>query len=241
MRTVGRLAARVLNHVGTFVQPGITTQELNDIAHARTLELGCLPAPLNYQGFPRSICTSINSCICHGVPDQTVLKEGDIINLDITCIKDGFHGDTSRTFFVGDVSQQAKEITQVAYEAMVKGIEAIQPMGTVGDIGFAINKYVTRKGYYIVEEIGGHGIGAKFHDEPFVPSFGKRGRGDVLLPWRCITVEPMINQTGAAINEFSIENSDIKYYHTADNSLSAQFEHTVLITDKGYEILTLDE
>lgn len=239
MRGACRLAAQTLQYVGKFVKPGITPKELNDIAHDFTLSNNAVPAPLNYNGFPASICTSINEVICHGVPDKKPLKEGDIINIDITTIKDGFHGDTSATFFVGEVSEAAREITEVARTAMLKGIEAIVAGGTTGDIGFAINKYVTKSGYFAVREIGGHGIGRIFHEDPFVPSYGKKGRGDKLLPGGTITVEPMINCNELPIIEKSIPGSSIKYYLTADRSLSAQFEHTVLITENGPEILTV--
>lgn len=240
MRKAGKLAARTLNHVAKFVKAGVTTNELDKIVYDYCLSNGATPAPLNYKGFPKSICTSINHVICHGVPDNTVLKDGDLVNVDITCLLNGFHGDTSRTFLIGNVSQRAIEITQVAKEAMERGIAQIRPGGTVGDIGFEIDKFVTRKGFYTVKEIGGHGIGKKFHDEPFVPSFGKKGRGDVLVPWRCITVEPMINENSDEIVEFDIPGSEHKYYETPDKSLSAQFEHTVLITDTGYEVLTVE-
>lgn len=239
MRAAGKLAARTLEHAGKFIRAGITTDELDKIVHDFTLSHGAIPAPLGYHGFPKSSCTSVNSVICHGVPDKTVLKDGDIVNLDVTCILDGFYGDTSRTYFVGEVSDLAKDITDCAEKAMWRGIEEVRPMATTGDIGFAINKLVTKRGYYVVREIGGHGIGKVFHDDPFVPSHGKKGRGPKLLPWCCITVEPMINQTDAEIEEFSIANSEIKYYHTGDRTLSAQFEHTVLITDTGHEIMTL--
>jgi methionyl aminopeptidase len=238
MEAAGRLAAECLKYVGGFVRAGVTTNELDRLAHEWTLERGAKPAPLGYHGFPKSICTSVNACICHGVPDETVLKDGDVINVDVTCLKDGFHGDTSAMFFVGEVSEVAKRLTDCAYEAMHKGIEAITPGGTVGDIGFAINKHVTRKGFYPVKEIGGHGIGRTFHGDPFVPSYGKKGKGDPLKPFTCLTVEPMVNQTSTEIRELSIPGSSIKYYLTGDGSLSAQFEHTVLITDTGYEILT---
>lgn len=238
MERVCKLAAQTLYHTAKFVRPGITTDELDKIAHDFTLSNDARPAPLGYHGFPKSICTSINDVICHGVPGPQPLKEGDIVNIDVTCIKDGFHGDTSATFFVGQVSDKAKEITEVAKLAMEKGIEAITPNGTTGDIGFAIDKFVTRRGLYVVHEIGGHGIGREFHEEPFVPSFGKKGKGDRLLPWGTITVEPMINETAAAIIEMPIANSTIKWYVTSDRTLSAQFEHTVLITETGYEILT---
>lgn len=239
MEKVCQLAAQTLYHTAKFVKAGITTLELNQIAHDFTLSHEAKPAPLGYHGFPKSICTSVNNVICHGVPDATVLRDGDIINIDITCIKYGFHGDTSATFFVGNVSDKARDITDCAKQAMEKGIEAITPNGMTGDIGFAVNKFVTKKGYHAVREIGGHGIGRQFHEDPFVPSFGKKGRGDRLLPWGTITVEPMINETAADFIEMSIPNSSIKYYLTSDETLSAQFEHTVLITDTGYQILTV--
>jgi methionyl aminopeptidase len=157
----------------------------------------------------------------------------------VTCILDGFFGDTSRTFFVGEVSDLAKDLTDCAEKAMYKGIEEVKPLATTGDIGFAVSKLVTKRGYYVVRDIGGHGIGKVFHDDPFVPSYGKKGRGPKLVPWSCITVEPMINQTEADLEEFDIPGSTIKYYHTLDRTLSAQFEHTVLVTDRGYEIMTL--
>ena len=238
MRIVGRLAAEALQYTGKYVRPGVTTNELDKIAHDFIMRNEATPAPLGYHGFPKSICTSVNSCICHGVPDETVLKEGDSINIDITCIKNGFHGDTSATFFVGEVSNTAKDIADAAYQAMMKGIAEVGPHATTGDIGFAINKFVTKRGYHVVRDIGGHGIGRKFHEDPFVPSYGKKGRGDKLIPWTCITVEPMINETAAEMEEFDIPNSTIKYYHTGDRTLSAQYEHTVLVTDSGYEIMT---
>lgn len=239
MKKACKLAARTLEYVEKFIKPGITTNEIDKIVHDYTLSNNAQPSPLGYHGFPKSVCTSINEVVCHGVPDETILKEGDIINVDVTSFLNGFHGDTSKTFFVGKVSDKAREITEVAYECMMKGIEEVSPKVKTGDIGFAIDKYATRKGYVTVKEIGGHGIGKKFHDEPFVPSFGKKGKGDPLYSWRCITVEPMINETSASLRELSIPQSQIKWYKTGDNTLSAQFEHTVLITDTGYDILTL--
>ncbi len=241
MRNSCRLGAKVLNYAESLVKPGVTTEEIDVLVAEYTTSLGAESAPLNYNGFPKSVCTSVNECICHGVPDGRPLQEGDIINVDVTVRKDGYYGDTSRTFFVGDVSEQARELVMVAEEAMNKGIEAVTPFGTTGDIGFATNKYVTRQGYHGVKEIGGHGIGNVFHGEPFVPSFGKKGKGETLIPWTCITVEPMINMTSTGMIEFDITGSTVKYYETEDRSLSAQFEHTVLITDKGYEILTVSE
>ena len=241
MKQACRLAARVLNHAEGFVKPGVTTNEIDQVVAEYTASLGAASAPLNYNGFPKSVCTSVNECICHGVPDDRPLQEGDIVNVDVTVVKDGYYGDTSRTFFVGEVSQKARELVAVAEEAMFKGIEAITPFGTTGDIGFATNKYITRQGYHGVKEIGGHGIGATFHGDPFVPSFGKKGKGDPLVPWTCITVEPMINEKNVGMVEFDIPGSTVKYYETEDKCLSAQFEHTILITDEGYEILTLDD
>lgn len=264
MEIVGQLAAKTLAHVGSFVKDGVTTNELDQIAYDYTLSHNATPAPLNYKGFPKSICTSVNECVCHGVPDDTPLKKGDIVNIDITCIKDGFHGDTSMMFFVGDeaflteglgkgqegfkeskasqldeFTQQQKAVVECAFKAMWKGIEVISPLAKTGDIGFAINKHTTKKGFSTVKEIGGHGIGQIFHAEPFVPSFGKKGHGQQLKPWICLTVEPMINENSDEIIEFSIPNSEIKYYTTKDKGLSAQFEHTVLVTDSGYKVLTL--
>ncbi len=239
MEKTCQLAAQTLEHVSKYVKAGITTDELDKIVYDYTMTAEATPAPLNYKGFPKSICTSVNDCICHGVPDDYVLKDGDIINVDVTTYKNGFHGDTSRTFIIGDVPDSTRHLVDSAKKAMEKGIEAITPNGTTGDIGFAINKFVTRKGYYAVEEIGGHGIGRNFHEDPFVPSFGKKGRGDRLLTWGTITVEPMLNETNQPIREFDIPKSEIKYYLTGDQTLSAQFEHTILITDTGYEILTL--
>ncbi|MGI9549529.1 MAG: type I methionyl aminopeptidase [Bdellovibrionales bacterium] len=239
MRASCQLAAEVLVFIEEYIQPGVTTEKLDQLCHDFILSHSATPAPLNYNGFPKSICTSVNTCICHGVPDSTVLKEGDLINVDVTCIKDAFFGDTSKTFFVGEVSEEAKKLTQCAFQAMHKGIEAIKAHGTTGDIGFAINKSVTRSGFFPVLEIGGHGIGKKFHDDPFVPSIGKKGKGTRLKPWSCITVEPMVNEKSATIKEFPIPDSSVKYYHTIDGGLSAQFEHTILITDDAYEILTL--
>lgn len=239
MRRAGKLAARTLEHVEKYLKIGISTNEIDKIVHDFTLTNNAIPAPLNYRGYPKSCCTSVNDVICHGVPNTYKLKSGDIINVDVTCIVDGFHGDTSKTYFIGEVSDSAKKIVEVAKLAMEKGIESISPHGFTGDIGFHINKFVTRNGYHVVREIGGHGIGKTFHDEPFVPSFGKKGKGSPLMPFHCITVEPMINETSANIIEHDIPNSTVKWYATGDGTLSAQFEHTVLITDTGYDIMTL--
>jgi methionyl aminopeptidase len=239
MEKAGRLAAECLEALGKMVKPGVSTNELDQAGFEFLKSRGALPAPLNYRGFPKSICTSVNEVICHGVPDDQKLKSGDIVNIDVTSLLAGYHGDTSRTFLVGEVSSAAQRITQAAQESMFKGIEAISPGATTGDIGFAINKWASKKGFYVVREIGGHGIGKVFHDEPFVPSYGKKGKGVPLRTWTCITVEPMINETSAEMVENPIPGSSHFWYATADKCLSAQFEHTVLITDTGYEIMTL--
>lgn len=240
MQFIGKLAARTLTYAGKYVKPGISTNELDKLVYDYTLTNNANPACLGYHGYPKTICTSVNSVICHGVPDDYVLKEGDIINIDVTSEKDGFFGDCSATFAVGTVSPTALDLIEVARMARDKGIEEVRPGTTTGDIGFVTDKFVSRRGYNTVKEIGGHGIGRKFHDEPFVPAFGKRGRGDKLIPWQCITVEPMVNEGVAAFKEIDIPGSSHKYYLTADGKLSAQFEHTILVTDTGFEILTLD-
>lgn len=238
MEKAGRLAAETLKYVEKYLKAGMTTDEVNDLAHDYILRNSAIPACLNYHGFPRSVCTSPNQVICHGVPDKTLLKDGDILNVDVTCIVEDFHGDHSRCFFIGEASPEAKKIVRIAEEAMWKGIEILKPKVRTGDIGHRIEKFVEESGYFVVRELGGHGIGRNFHEEPFIPSFGKKGRGEALLPWTAITVEPMINQTDAPIREIDIPGSSIKVYETGDGSLSAQFEHTVLITDRGFEVLT---
>lgn len=241
MKHVCKLAAQTLAHAGKHVKAGISTEDLDKIVHEYTLSTGAIPATLGYHGYPKSICTSINHVVCHGVPKKSdILKDGDIINIDVTSKKDGFYGDCSATFFVGEVSAVARELTSVAKEARDLGIRAIRPNGYTGDIGFEVNKFVQRKGFVTVKEIGGHGIGRIFHGDPFVPSFGRKGKGELLVPWTCITVEPMVNEGTEDFDEIDIPGSSHKEYITADRKLSAQFEHTILITDTGYEILTLD-
>lgn len=234
-----RIAADTLTYLDKYIKIGITTQEIDDLANDYMLSRGAKSACIGYHGYPKYTCTSINQVVCHGLPDSTILKEGDIVNVDVTSLIDGFYGDTSKMYMIGNVSAEAKDLVETAMQARDKGIEAISPMGFTGDIGFEINKLVTRKGYSSVKEIGGHGVGRQFHEEPFVPSYGKKGKGDRLIPFHCITVEPMVNQGTDEIVEYNIHGSSIKYYNTADGLLSAQFEHTVLITDVGYEILTL--
>ncbi|HEY1079343.1 MAG TPA: type I methionyl aminopeptidase [Bdellovibrio sp.] len=234
-----RIAADTLNYLEKYVKVGITTNEIDELANDFMQTKGAKSACLGYHGYPKYTCTSINEVVCHGVPDDTILKDGDIINVDVTAWIDGFFGDTSRMYAIGNISDDAKDLIETARQARDLGIEAIVPRGFTGDIGFETNKYVTRKGYTTIKEIGGHGVGRRFHEEPFVPAFGKKGKGERLVPFHCITVEPMVNQGTDQYIEFDIPGSSIKYYHTADGLLSAQFEHTVLVTDTGYEILTL--
>ena len=242
MQKVCKLATQTLDLVATLITPNISTLEINDIIHNHIISVGAMPAPLNYHGFPKSICTSVNDMVCHGVPRaDEILKVGDIINVDVTLIKDGFYGDTSRTFFVGEVSEEAKLVTKVAKEAMHAGISAVKAGINTNEIGDATEKIVKQNGLHVVRDIGGHGIGDAFHLDPFVPGCRLPGRGEVLRNNTCITVEPMINIGSHKHKSTAIENSSITEVRTTDGKLSAQFEHTILITKTGYEILTLSE
>lgn len=234
-----RIATETLNYLEKHVKAGITTNQIDELANDFMKTQGAISACIGYHGYPKYTCTSVNDMICHGLPDETVLKEGDIINVDVTALYKGFFGDTSRMYKIGQVSEEASKICEVADQARMIGIQNITPNGYTGDIGFETNKFVTRQGYTTVKEIGGHGIGRIFHTDPFVPAFGKKGKGERLRAFTCITVEPMVNQGEDGLIEINIPGSTIKAYRTVDGLLSAQFEHTVLITDKGYEILTL--
>ncbi len=240
MRVACQLAAKVLNYTAKFAKIGMTTNELDLIADDYTKSLNAISACVGYHGYPKATCISVNKVVCHGLPGEYKIKDGDILNIDVTVKKDGFFGDTSKTIMIGNVSKSATELVDAAYKAMMIGIEAVKPHGFTGDIGFETNKYVTRRGYTTIKEIGGHGIGRVFHGDPFVPAFGKKGKGEKIIPWTCFTVEPMVNEGTDEFIEKPIANSDIKYYETKDGKLSAQFEHTLLITDVGYEILTLE-
>jgi methionyl aminopeptidase len=235
MRRAGRLAARLLDHLATMVEPGISTQQLNDEAERWTKKHGAKSAPLGYKGFPRSICTSINEVICHGIPRPTqILKEGDIINIDVTPILDGYHGDSSRTFFVGAPSPLAKKLVEVTEECMYRGIAAVKPDGKIGDIGAAIQEYAEANGFSVVRDFVGHGISNVFHTTPQIPHYGQRGRGKRLRPGMVFTIEPMINEGTWEAQLLSDGWTAI----TKDRKLSAQFEHTVAVTEDGVEILT---
>jgi methionyl aminopeptidase len=238
MREVGRMAAGTLQRVGPMLRAGITTQEINDFVHADTLRLGARPAPLNYRGFPRSVCTSINEVVCHGIPSQSrVLRDGDIINVDVTHLYKGFHGDTSATFYIGEPSPEAKKVVEVARKSLELGIAQVKPGARLGDIGAAIQEFAEKHGCSVVRDFVGHGIGRKFHDEPQVKHYGAWGKGNRLKPGMTFTIEPMIN-----LGDYRVEVlADDWTAVTKDGSLSAQFEHTVLVTSEGVEILTQRE
>ena len=236
MRTVGRLAAEVLDMIGDFIQPGISTNTLDQICHKYITETqNAIPAPLNYRGFPKSICTSLNHVVCHGIPGERILKSGDILNIDITVIKEGFHGDTSRMFFVGKSNIQAERLVQITLESMLIGIEELAPGKYLGDVGHAIQTHVEKNRFSVVREYCGHGIGRIFHEEPQVLHYGKPKSGMKLKTGMTLTVEPMVNAGKRHVRLLP----DGWTVVTKDHSLSAQWEHTILITNNGYEILTL--
>ncbi|MGB5736119.1 MAG: type I methionyl aminopeptidase [Thiohalocapsa sp.] len=236
MRVAGRLAADVLEMIGEQVRPGVTTDELDRICHSFIVnEQRATPAPLDYKGFPRSICTSVNNQVCHGIPGNKRLKKGDIVNIDITVIKDGFHGDTSKMFFVGEPSVMARRLVSVTQQALRIGIAQVAPGATLGDIGHAIQTFVEGHKFSVVREYCGHGIGREFHEEPQVLHYGSPGDGVVLQPGMCFTIEPMVNAGKRQVKLLP----DGWTVVTKDRSLSAQWEHTILVTDQGHEILTL--
>ncbi len=235
MRKAGRLAAEVLDMIGEHVKPGVTTGELNDLCHTMITQAGAIPAPLGYRGFPKSICTSVNHVVCHGIPGDLRLKNGDIVNIDVTVIVDGWHGDTSRMYFSGEPPIKAKRLTQVTYEAMMLGIQQVKPGKTVGDIGHAIQTYAEKYGYGVVRDYCGHGIGKTFHTAPNIVHVGEPGDGDVLQEGMFFTVEPMINAGGW---QTILNRHDGWTVTTRDKSLSAQFEHTIGVTKTGFEIFT---
>jgi methionyl aminopeptidase len=235
MRAAGRLAAETLDFITPHVRPGVTTGELDRLCHDHTAAAGAVSAPLNYKGFPKSICTSVNEVICHGIPGDRRLLDGDIINIDVTPLVDGWHGDSSRTYFVGKVADATRRLVANTYECMMRGIEVVRPGARLGDIGHAIQSHAEAAGYSVVRSFCGHGIGKTFHTAPQVLHFGRPGRGPELRAGMFFTIEPMINMGG-----FDVVLLDDGWTAlTADGSLSAQFEHTVGVTDDGVEIFTL--
>ena len=236
MRVAGRLAADVLDMISDYVKPGITTNEINDICHQYITDVQqAVPAPLNYRGFPKSVCTSVNHVVCHGIPGERRLKSGDAVNIDVTVIKDGFHGDTSRMFFVGKPGVQAQRLAQVAFEGMWIGIRELAPGKRLGDVGAAIQQHVEKNRFSVVREYCGHGIGRAFHEDPQVLHYGERDTGLELRAGMTLTVEPMVNAGRRHVKLLP----DGWTVVTKDHSLSAQWEHTVLITETGFEVLTL--
>ncbi len=235
MRQAGRMAAELLDYLEPMVQPGVTTLELNDAAEAWTQARGAKSAPLGYHGFPKSICTSVNEVVCHGIPNaKQTLKDGDIINIDVTPLLDGYHGDTSRTFFVGQPSPLARRLVEVTEESMWRGIQAVKPGARVGDIGAAIQEYAEAQGFSVVRDFVGHGVGRIFHAAPQIPHYGTRGKGKKLRAGMVFTIEPMINEGTWEVEVLADNWTAV----TKDRKLSAQFEHTVVVTNDGVEVLT---
>ncbi|HEX2732672.1 MAG TPA: type I methionyl aminopeptidase [Polyangiaceae bacterium] len=234
MRDACRLAADTLNLVGEFLRPGITTEDINRFVHEDTLAKGAVPAPLGYLGFPKSVCTSINEVVCHGIPGPQVLREGDIINVDVTHIYNGYHGDTSATFYIGEPSPEAIKVTEIARRCLELGIAEVKPGARLGDIGAAIQEFAEGHGCGVVRDFVGHGIGRKFHEDPKVSHVGQRGRGERIRPGMIFTIEPMINLGTWEVEILADDWTAI----TVDGKLSAQFEHTILVTEEGVDVLT---
>jgi len=234
IRKAGRLVIDTMDVVESHIKPGMTTEQINAIVHEFTIKNGGIPAPLNYRGFPKSVCVSVNDVICHGIPGKTVLESGDIVNVDITSILNGYYADANKTFFVGIPGKDAVKIVNVARESLRLGIKAVKPGNTIGDIGHVIQRYAESQDCSVVREFVGHGTGFEFHEAPHVPHFGRKGEGVVLVPGMVFTIEPMIN-----LGRKELRILDDKWtVVTLDGSLSAQFEQTVLVTDNGVESLT---
>ena len=229
-----RLTAEILARAGEWVKPGITTEEINTFVHEKTIKAGAIPSPLNYHGFPKSVCTSVNNVVCHGIPGTQVLKDGDIINIDVTCLLHGYHGDSSATFFVGQVSPKIRKLVEVTESTMEEGIAAAAPDGYFNDIGAAIQDMVEEYGYGIVREFCGHGIGRNFHEDPMVLHYRSKNRGDRIQEGMVFTIEPMLNIGAPGVY---VANDGWTVF-TKDGSVSAQFEHTIAMTRNGPEVLT---
>lgn len=229
-----KLTHDVLDMVADRIKVGVTTDEINTWVHEYTVQHNAYPAPLGYGGFPKSVCTSINEVICHGIPSDRVLKDGDIVNVDVTCILDGYYGDANRMFIIGEASKEAIDLVRVSKECLDLGIEQVKPFNTLGDIGNAIQQHAESHGYSVVYDYGGHGVGLEFHEDPFVPHIGKKGEGTILLPNMTFTIEPMINIGSPESDVLEDDWTAV----TIDGSLSSQWEHTIRVTETGYEILT---
>ena len=240
MRAAGKFAAQLLKYIEQFVKPGVSTLELNDLCHEYTVKRGAKSAPLNYKGsYPKSICTSINNVVCHGIPNKNdVLKDGDIINIDVTPIVNGYHGDTSRTFMIGNVAPEIEQLVKDTEKAMWVGIQKVKPGNRISDIANAIDDFLTATGrnYGIVRDLMGHGVGKNFHEDPQVPHFRQKAKLAKIVPGMTFTIEPMVN---LGSYEVTFDKKDKWTVRTKDHKWSAQFEHTILVTDDGYEVLTL--
>jgi methionyl aminopeptidase len=236
MRATSKLTAQTLNYITTKIEIGMSTEDINQLCHKYIVDRGAIPAPLNYHGFPKSVCTSLNEVICHGIPSKKdIIKDGDILNIDVTTILDGFHGDSNRTFLIGNVSEEVKDLVSVTYDCMMAGISTVKAGSRLGDIGAIIEDMAIDHGYTVVEEYCGHGIGREFHEEPQVVHYGEYGTGIVLKPGMTFTIEPMINLG----KRHCVLLDDGWTVLTKDRSWSAQFEHTILVTEDGHEILTV--
>lgn len=236
IRLAGKINSMVLDRVAQTIHVGMTTQEINDIVDTYTRELGGIPAPLNYEGFPKSVCTSVNHVICHGFPSgEAVLHDGDIINVDCTTFYEGYYGDASRMFCMGNLAENAHKLVQVTREAVEIAVSHLKPYCHLGDIGYYVNQHARKYGYSVVRDIGGHGCGLAMHEEPYVCHIGQLGKGMVLVPGMIFTIEPMINEGSG---RFTVDGGDCWQVYTLDGKLSAQVEHMVLITDDGYEVLS---
>ena len=235
IKKAAEINVAVLDYVSSFIKEGITTEEINTLVHNKTIELGGIPAPLNYNGFPKSCCTSVNNVVCHGIPNEKqVLKNGDIINVDCTTILNGYYADSSRMFMIGDVSDEAKTLIEATKASIDLVVKNLKPFNTVGDVGYMISRFIKDYGYSIVREIGGHGVGNDFHEEPFIAHIGKKDEGMILAPGMVFTIEPMIN---IGSRHVFLDRDDNWTVYTADDSLSAQWEYTVLMTESGLEII----
>ncbi len=240
MKVAGQLAAKTLEMIDQYVKEGVSTGELDDICHDFIVnKINCIPACLNYKGYPKTICTSINQVICHGIPDhKKILKDGDILNIDVTVIKDGYHGDTSKMYFIGNKKPHAERLVKITQESMYKGIQVVKPGMKLGDIGYAIQKYAESNHYSVVRDYCGHGIGANFHEDPQVLHYGVPNTGMILEEGMCFTIEPMLN---LGSHKTKLSKKDGWTVETVDGRLSAQWEHTILVTSNGSEILTRRE
>ena len=234
MRAAGLLAAETLDYIAPYIQPGVTTNEINTLVHEFTLENKAIPAPLGYRGFPKSVCTSVNHVVCHGIPGDKRLEDGDVINIDVTPIVNGWHGDSSRMFYVGKTGIKAKKLVETTFEALWKGIETVKPGAHTGDIGHAIQTYAEKRRYSVVRDFCGHGIGEIFHDAPNIMHFGEPGKGPEIKEGMIFTIEPMINAGRPEVKILSDDWTAV----TKDRSLSAQFEHTIGVTADGFEVFT---